>query len=69
MFVIEYDSDSTVNGSPVGTVFVLHCPRIAPDVYSYTKDPRQATQYPTRQAAEAVALGKAWPKARVLEAP
>lgn len=67
MFVIAYESNSTVNGKSVGAVFVLHCPEIDQDVFSYTRDIVRATHYPTRQETEAVIAGKWWTKARVVE--
>lgn len=66
-YAVEYDSLSTVNGKPVGTVFAQHCPHIGRDVWSYTKDSAEATHFPTREEAERVCSHHWWNAARVVE--
>lgn len=63
-FLIRYHSASTVNGEPVGIVYVQGV-EWSEKVYSYTKDPEEATQFSEREAE--LLIGRArWPEARIV---
>lgn len=75
-YVIRHDSGNTVNGIPVGQVYVR---RVADsvagypeDVFSYTKDPLLASTWPTEADAIDECAIRHWRNTKVLsqvEAP
>lgn len=67
-FVIRYRYPGTVNGRPVGYVYALNCSYLSPGVWSYAKDPEDASMWHTREEAEAELAGhRWWPEAAVVE--
>lgn len=65
-YLIRYDYPGTTNGQPVGAVYVERIPWAGEGVYSYTRDPQEATVWDTAEAAEAEARGKHWPDRMIL---
>jgi hypothetical protein len=63
--LIRYESGSTVNGEPVGSVYVYKPEHLGQGTYSYTKDPRKATRF-TESQARSLIQGKRWPHARTV---
>jgi hypothetical protein len=67
-YAIRYRYPGTENGTPVGVVFALDAGDIAPGVWSYAKDPREATLFDTAEDAErTLAQHHYWPEAQVVE--
>jgi hypothetical protein len=67
-YVIRYRSASVTNGYPVGVVYALDVSDFAGrGAWSYVKDPREATIFPTEEAAERAMAGNHWPEATVSE--
>lgn len=72
MFVIEYEYPGTTNGRPVGKVYARSLrndiPDYPEDVWSYVKNPADATVFSTRAEAEREVQRRHWPRARVWDA-
>jgi len=64
-FVIEYEYPGTVNGQPVGRIYVDGPLFGSDDIFSYVQDRARASGWPSREAAEAEAGRRYWPKWRV----
>lgn len=58
-YVIRYRSGGTISGKPIGLVYVEKC-EWGTDVFSYTKNPVEATHYTTEAEAEAVVRARHW---------
>lgn len=66
-FAIQYESRSTVNGEPVGTVYAVDISHLSPGAWSYTKDPERATLFKGSELAERVIAQHLWHAATVVE--
>lgn len=66
-YAIRYESNSTVNGQPVGTVYAEDIGRISPGCWSYTKESTKATLFDSYDAAWAVRQRHGWPSSEVVE--
>jgi hypothetical protein len=64
-WAIRYRYPGTVNGRPVGKVYVVD---IGHRSWSYTYDIEEATTFATRAEAEAVARRHYWPEAKAVPA-
>ena len=62
MFLIKYTYPGTVNGERVGEVYVQRFD-VGRNIFSYTKDPAEATRWSTEEGALLVCMGRAWPGA------
>jgi hypothetical protein len=70
-YLISHESGNTVNGVPVGRVYVRRVADEIPgyplDVFSYTKDPALASTWPTEADADAECGRRSWRLTRVHE--
>lgn len=68
--VIRYTYPGTVNDQPVGDVYVKRVadtiPGYPPDVFSYTKDPAEATQWPSVDHAVDELMRRHWNNAKAV---
>lgn len=62
-WAIKYRYRGTTNGKPVGIVYALNCHDISPRVWSYTKEPHTATQFPTQESAQSEIARHQWAEA------
>jgi hypothetical protein len=63
--VIRYESRSVTNGKPVGSVYVARVPW-GTGIYSYTKDPAEATRWDSVGIAEQIIRQHTWQEARAI---
>jgi hypothetical protein len=73
-YAIEYEYPGTEGGQPVGRVFAVRLEDSIPGYprnigWSYVRDPREATLFPSASDAEAIASTKRWPKWKVEPVP
>lgn len=69
VYVIEYESASTVNDEAVGTVYAEHLPLSLTgrsDCWSYDRNPWRATHFACEQDAEEERRLHSWPASRVV---
>jgi hypothetical protein len=59
-YAIRYESRSTVNDKPVGTVYALSIDALSPGAWTYVDQPEVATLFASETEAVAVAQSKHW---------
>lgn len=66
--LIRYTYLGTTNGKPVGDVYVEDIDWLSPGSFSHTYDPKVATQWQSREAAELEIQRHKWPGAHAVPA-